>query len=487
MSTLKDEVHNRVSAAQVVHHGASLVIPDGMTLDEAMGLLARRKEFENQEMEATATFDVFPWDGAVCLHNVLNERYGWAAAVPTRVDFGLFFQENPPKLISIECGPHRTMQVPWGSFLIPNVRGVLETQAVRKNGRFVFAITAKVKRSDEREVQALFNDLRIATETTSIYRGQAIRIRFRTDDGKQLPMPEPRFIDTAPIRPEMLVYNDAVQRAVNTNLFTPITRAQDCIDNGIPVKRGVILGGTYGTGKTLAAAVASKLAVQHGVTYIYVPRADELKDAIEFAKQYQSPASVVFCEDIDRAAAGERSVKMDDLLNTIDGIDSKNNNIIVVLTTNDMSKINPAMLRPGRLDAVIEVTKPDAKAVEKLLRLYAGPTLPESEDLTEAGKALAGNIPAVVAEAVKRAKLAQLALQEPGTRVERLTGAALSDAAALVAQQVSLVKRATEKEVHVPTPLEEAMAGAVRTGLNGHLELVRGLDKRVASIEERIG
>ena len=41
------------------------------------------------------------------------------------------------------------------------------------------------------------------------------------------------------------------------NLFTPITRVKDCIKNSIPVKRGILLGGTYGTGKTLAATVAA--------------------------------------------------------------------------------------------------------------------------------------------------------------------------------------------------------------------------------------
>ena len=39
---------------------------------------------------------------------------------------------------------------------------------------------------------------------------------------------------------------------------------------------------------------------------------------------------------------------MDDVLNIIDGIDSKKANIITVLTTNDLEGINPAMLRPGR-------------------------------------------------------------------------------------------------------------------------------------------
>src|SRR3546814_9239016 len=166
----------------------------------------------------------------------------------------------------------------------------------------------------------------------------------------------------------------------------------------------------------MAATVASRLAVDAGVTYVYIPRADELPDAIEFAKQYQSPACVIFCEDVDRVTNGDRSVEMDDILNLLDGIDTKNNHIITVLTTNDLQSINPAMLRPGRLDAVIDVTPPDAQAVEKLLRLYGGDAIAADTNLEEAGRVLAGNIPAVIAEVGKRAKLAQLRLQPAGDR-----------------------------------------------------------------------
>ncbi|MEX0632803.1 hypothetical protein M8494_14790 [Serratia ureilytica] len=45
---------------------------------------------------------------------------------------------------------------------------------------------------------------------------------------------------------------------------------------------------------------------------------------------------MIFCEDIDRAVSGERSVAMDDILNILDGIDTKANNIITVLTTNQL-------------------------------------------------------------------------------------------------------------------------------------------------------
>ncbi len=472
--TLQKETGRRVNVAEIVNHGEKLILPEKMSLDDAIELLERRKEYMQEEVALHESFDVFPWDGANAFAEVLEKRYGWVPATSTPG----FFGKQPPHMISIEVAPGKKRQVPWGRFSLPGISGFVACATGHKDGRIVFALSAEVLRKDEEPVKALFDDLREQLKTSSIYRGQAIKIRFRDDDGDRLQMPEPKFLDTTDVNEEMLVYSADVQASIETNLFTPITRVQDCLDNGVPVKRGVLLGGTYGTGKTLAAKVASKLAVQSGVTYIYVPRADELAEAIEFAKQYQSPAAVIFCEDIDRVMAGERSVEMDDILNIIDGIDTKSANIVVVLTTNDLESLNPAMLRPGRLDAVIEVTPPDAQAVEKLLRVYGGNAIAAETNLAEAGKALDGAIPAVISEVVKRAKLAQLRLQKPGEKVNRLTEAALLEAARTMQSQLRLLKSRSEASNEKPA-IDQALASLMRDALADTHE-------RLAEIERQI-
>jgi len=474
MAKTLNDAGPQTHVAEIVNHGEKLILPENMGIDAAIDLLERRKEYLQETVDLRETFDVFPWDGANAFAEVLEKRYGWVPATSTPG----FFGPQPPKMISIEVSPGKFRQVPWGAFSLPGISGMVNTAAQGKDGRVVFALSATILRKDEATVQALFADLREYLKTHSIYRGQAIKLRFRDDDGDKLPLPEPKFLDTNDVNEAMLVYSADVQASIETNLFTPITRVDDCIANGVPVKRGVLLGGTYGTGKTLAAKVASKLAVQHGVTYIYVPRADELADAIEFAKQYQSPAAVIFCEDIDRVMAGERSVEMDDILNIIDGIDTKSANIVVVLTTNDLESLNPAMLRPGRLDAVIEVTPPDAKAVEKLLRVYGGDAISATTDLTEAGKALDGAIPAVISEVVKRAKLAQLRLQEPGEKVKHLSEAALIEAARTMQSQLRLLKARSEDKFEKPA-LDTALSSLVR-------DAVKGIADKVDEIERQI-
>lgn len=462
--SLERDAEKEVVVAEVVRYGDKLMVPVGMKLASAIDLLHRRMKFEEETVELNETFAAFPWDGANALEHVLVEMFGWA---PSETKPGGFFRPpQPPQLISVEIGPGEVRQVAWGMFSLPTVDGTIECTTGNVDGGIRFALEATVKRKDEQTIKKLFANVREYLRTNSIYRGKAIKLRFRDDRGNTLPMPEPKFIDTSVIDPAELIYTREIESSIETNLFTPIKRVADCIANGIPVKRGVMLGGDYGTGKTLGARVAAKHAVEHGLTYVTVLRADELDDAIKFAKLYSEPACVLFCEDIDRTMSGDRTVKIDDILNTLDGVDSKHMNLITVLTTNHLDNINAAMLRPGRLDAIIEVTAPDAEAVERLVRRVAGSSLDATTDISSAAAKLAGNVPAVITEVVKRAKLSQLSRQEPGTKVEKLTGEALDDAAFTMTKQNELLKRASAPKPGRPS-LDLALGDVVRGAVHG--------------------
>lgn len=451
-NNLSEIAGKEIAVAEIRRYGEQLIIPEDMKIPVAINLLQRRMEFEEETTAFSADYDVMPWDGAYALDRCLVDKFGWAPATATPS----FWGDTPPQIIRVEVNYGEWANVAWGRFNLPNVEGYIETEVQKQpNGRFKFALSAIVKRKDEKPVRELFDMVREYLRTNSIYRGKAVKIRFLNEKGQDLAIPDVKFINAKAIDPSSVIFSDEVQEQVQVNLFTPITRVRDCIANAVPVKRGVLLGGVFGTGKTMAASVAARYAVDNGVTYVYVPRANELKLAIEFAKQYQSPACVVFCEDVDRVTDGKRTVALDDLLNIIDGIDTKNANIITVLTTNEMGKINPAMLRPGRLDAVIEVTPPDAKAVERLVRFYGGSAIPSTEDLTEVGVAMAGQIPAMVAEVVKRAKLYQIGVNQPGEIVKELRASALLYAAKTMKAQTDLMERRIREESEAPPSFED--------------------------------
>lgn len=469
-----ENIEQTINVAEIVHHGDKLTLPEGMSIDGAIQTLERRRSYLEEDVSITRRFNVFPWDGANALSNVLKSIYGWVSAEP----IPSFFGSRPPRMIGVEVAPGVKRQIPWGRFALPNVRGTIDCSAAYERGILGFCIEANIKRESEHVINDLFACIEAELKVNSIYQGKAIRMRFLDDDGDMKDIPEIKFIDVSGIDRDMVIYSKPVQDSIETNLFTPIERAKDCIANEIPIKRGVLLGGRYGTGKTLAATVASRLAVDNGVTYLYIPRADELAHALHFAEQYQENACVIFCEDIDRAVSGERSVKMDDILNILDGIDSKNSRIITILTTNHIENINPAMLRPGRLDAVINVTPPDSETALKLLRYYGKDSIPQTEDLTAAANLLDGSIPAVIAEVVKRAKLVQLRMQQPGTKVEGITGTAVLEAAKTMRAQVDLLSDIAAPNTE-ELSINAMISGAINNALNGTKQLIRDIHTQV--------
>jgi SpoVK/Ycf46/Vps4 family AAA+-type ATPase len=124
---------------------------------------------------------------------------------------------------------------------------------------------------------------------------------------------------------------------------------------------GILLAGDPGVGKTLTAYVTAKKAVDHGWTFVYLSHAADLANGIRFALQY-APC-VLFVEDLDRIVAGDdRTEEIDDVLNSFDGVDSKDKELITVLTTNHLEKIPGVALRPGRCDTLVVVTAPTLRS-----------------------------------------------------------------------------------------------------------------------------
>ena len=451
--TLKEE-KNEIVVTEIVRLGEKLVLPEKMTAEDAVKLLQARMAYEETRVEIVRTLNTFIWDGANALAEALDEKFGWAQAVNNPS----FWSDGIPKLITMEIGIGKTKQIPWGKFQLPGIDGFVVTQAIKKDGRWIFQVTATVKRKHEVEMHELFRLMETKLAEKSIYRGKAIAVRFKDDDGETIPLPEPKFMDVAKANPKQLILPKAVKADIEVNLFTPISRMDECKALGIPTKRGVLLAGRFGVGKTLAARIAGKLAVDNGITYVYCQRSDEFAEVVEFAKQYQP--SVVFCEDIDRVLKGGRDQDMDHILNTIDGIDNKDADVIVVLTTNSMKEINAAMLRPGRLDAVIWVAEPDAEAVVELIRMYGGKLVAKETDeaLLQVGHDLAGQIPSVIREVVERSKLAALNLLKRGEPLTAVSASALKTASHSMKVQLDLLH---DKQNEQPEPGDMEILGNV--------------------------
>jgi transitional endoplasmic reticulum ATPase len=255
--------------------------------------------------------------------------------------------------------------------------------------------------------------------------------------------------------------------ALTSNIFTLLEQTEACRTNGIPLKHGCILVGKFGTGKTLTARVTASKAVRNGWTFIYLKTPKLIAYALKMAEMY-APA-VVFCEDIDHVVGETRDGDINVILNTLDGVDTKDKPIITVLTTNDIGSINAALLRPGRMDTVVLYTEPDAEAAIRFVALYArdddGRSLmaPMGPEETRAvGASLSGYAPAFIAEAVQKAK--RYAIHEHGANV---TGKVTSDYLIAAAKVLQAHRKLMEKdeEDSKEIKISKAIKGIVKYAL----------------------
>ena len=376
--------------------------PGPMPTEKAIEALKRKLQDENTMLDVTEILDAHPQDALVAFNAAMKEKYGWASPTPTMS----FFGPIPPDLVTVKTGyeDHENVQVPSGRFTLPGVENAIVVHTHNTKRGPVLAIHGTVRKREAAVVKELAILARQILKERSIYKGKAIRLHV-TEEGALDMDTAPSFLNTKTINPDELVLNPDELLQVRAGLWAPIQNTDACLQHKIPLNRGVLLEGPYGTGKTMTAHVTSKICEQNGWTYILLDDVRALKDALLFAQRYQ-PA-VIFAEDVDRIAA-KRDQAGNDLLNTIDGVLTKNSQVITVMSTNFVEKLDPAMLRPGRLDSVISIRAPEKEAAERLVRIYARDLLDSKESIDDVGVQLAGNIPATIREVVERSKLTML-------------------------------------------------------------------------------
>ena len=468
-----DWLHENV---QIEREGKKIKLPNDpgpMPIEDAISALERLQEDEEQETTVDEKIMAYPLEAAVAFVAAMEKLYGWASPVPTPG----FFGPIPPHFVSVQTDVDAWMQVPWGSFKIPGIENNVQIEAKRTpKGEPYLQVFGEVRKRERHVLLELAKETREILKTRSIYRGKALHITTNNDNQLDMRFP-PQFIDLRQVDPDELIMNDDVMQQITTNIYAPIEHTAEVRRARIPLKRGVLLEGRYGVGKTLTTRVTAKKCIDNGWTFLTVDRGKSLSEALAFAQRYQ-PA-VVFVEDIDRVTE-KRDETANDLLNTIDGILSKSAEVMVVLTTNHVERIEQAMLRPGRLDAVITVAPPDAKSVERLIRLYSRDRLKAGDDLAEVGAELAGNIPSVIREVVERSKLAMIA-----QRHDSITASDLVVAARGMKAHLKLLEPKPEQlsaDERLGQALREVIAGGLKAGNTSELEeLVDNVDDRVIS------
>jgi len=168
----------------------------------------------------------------------------------------------------------------------------------------------------------------------------------------------------------------------------PLTNPELFIRVGIKTPKGVLLYGPPGTGKTLLA-----MAMAHNMTANFIKvvasaivdkyigeSARIIREMFGYAKDHQP--CIVFMDEIDaiggkrfnQGTSADREIQrtLMELLNQLDGFDDLGR-VKIIMATNRPDTLDPALLRPGRLDRKVEIPIPNEAARVEVLKIHSNP------------------------------------------------------------------------------------------------------------------
>ncbi|MBM3910058.1 MAG: CDC48 family AAA ATPase [Thaumarchaeota archaeon] len=183
--------------------------------------------------------------------------------------------------------------------------------------------------------------------------------------------------------------------------------------------KGILLHGPPGTGKTLIAKAVAKMTESNFISIkgpeLLSKWVGESEKGVReiFRKARQAAPCIIFFDELDslvpqRGGSSDSHVTenvVSQILTEIDGLEELHN-VLIIGATNRLDIIDPALLRPGRFDRIIEVPKPDAKSREHIFRIHTKKKpLASDVNLTKLVELTEGFTGAEISEACNRAAL----------------------------------------------------------------------------------
>jgi cell division protease FtsH len=264
----------------------------------------------------------------------------------------------------------------------------------------------EIASTDEESGRAVLGEIREIIGSNNVFKGKVIS--FADANIGYASVGPMVFWERPHIPSDRVVLPDGLLELIERQVFAIAEHRELLLRGGQHLKRGLLLHGPPGTGKTHTVRYLLANAREHTIVVLTGAALRYVRQACALARHLQ-PAIVVL-EDVDLVARyrdyeGEGNPILFDVLNQLDGI-ADDADIVFILTTNRADLLEPALAaRPGRVDLAVEIPLPGDDERRRLFRLYSEQMRIGSEVETEVVRRTAGVTASFVRELVRKSAL----------------------------------------------------------------------------------
>lgn len=270
------------------------------------------------------------------------------------------------------------------------------------------------------EGQAILAALAKRLTVNSVYRGRALS--FETVRSYQGGLGTLKVHKFPPTTLEQIILPKKTLETLERTVFGFISARKSLLEYGFSTKRGLLLYGAPGTGKTHFIRYLISQLADHTSMIVTAEQVAAFDEIMSIARALQP--SIVVIEDADLLARSREQrdgdcsqMLLNSLLNHMDGL-TDDAEILFVLTTNRPETMEEAIRdRPGRIDQAIEFPKPDAECRARLLELYRGKIEIAQEISDECVRRTENTSAAFIRELARR--MAQFAILRSDTKIDK--------------------------------------------------------------------